>query len=227
MVSRTVSWSLPCIVIATPSRVSFILLRSCQDTKMRASFKSPLTLYILWHPDYSDGALLADKLFKAFSRNVDDPFARTPGIPVYFRSAPAARDSKVPIGIPFEESEHTAIIIIVDDHMVIGDEWNGYVTGLEQAAAVSAGKSRLFPVAVNTNSFKFSVASTNSIRLFEVRETQPMPSAAAAPPAADGGPPMPRRRRSASRHARRSSRLSRVRPASRCGCCRTSARSPT
>jgi hypothetical protein len=147
---------------------------------MPTPFKSPLTLYVLWHPDYSAGALLADKLFKGFSRNVDDPFARTPGIPVYFRSAPAGANSKLPRTIPFEESDYTAIIVLVDDRMVIGDEWNTYVTELDKVAAASPGKIRLFPVAVNSNSFKFPVASTNFIRLYEVREKTPATAAIVA-----------------------------------------------
>ncbi len=140
---------------------------------MRSPFKSPLTLYVLWHPDYSDGAFFANKLFNVFSRNVDDTFARTPGIPVYFRSAPVAAGSTLPRPIPFEDADHTAIIVLVDDNMVVSDEWRGYVTGLDQAASSSAGKIRLFPVAVNFNSFKFPVADTNFIRLFEVKERPP------------------------------------------------------
>ncbi|HQX53176.1 MAG TPA: toll/interleukin-1 receptor domain-containing protein [Planctomycetaceae bacterium] len=147
---------------------------------MRSPFKSPLTLYVLWHPDYSDGASIANKLFNVFSRNVDDTFARTPGIPVYFRSFPVAADSALPRAIPFDDADHSAIIVLVDDNMVVSDEWRAYVTGLDQAASSSAGKIRLFPVAVNFNSFNFPVADTNFIRLFEVKERPPASVAAAA-----------------------------------------------
>ena len=102
---------------------------------MPTSFKSPLTLYVLWHPDYAEGEAIAKKLFSVFSRNVDDPFARTPGIPVYFRSHPAAPDAKTPIPIPLGEADHTAIIVLVDDHMVVDEAWEAYVTGLHTKAA--------------------------------------------------------------------------------------------
>jgi hypothetical protein len=147
---------------------------------MHTPFKPPLTIYVLWHPAYADGALLAQKLFKVFTRNVDDPFARTPGIPVYFRSAPATREANAPREIVFEESDHTAIVILVDDRMVVGDAWQDYVAGLARAASASAGKVRLFPVAVNSNSFNFPIADTNFIRLYEVRDKGPTPPAVAA-----------------------------------------------
>lgn len=143
---------------------------------MPGSFKSPLTLYVLWHPNYSDGAAIAQRLFNEFSRNVDDPFARTPGIPVYFRSAPASDDENSPRQIQFGESDHTAIVLLVDDEMVVSPEWREYVTQLDVHAAKSDGKTRLFPVAVNTRSFNFPVANTNFIRLFEVKpEVAPQP----------------------------------------------------
>ena len=85
---------------------------------MATWFKSPLIVYVLWHPEYAEGALLAHKLFSVFSRNVDDPFARTPGIPVYFRSCSATPDAHVPGQIPFEEADYTAIVVLVDDHML-------------------------------------------------------------------------------------------------------------
>ncbi len=150
---------------------------------MAVHFKSPLTVYVLWHPEYADGAAMAERLFDVFSRNTKDPFARTPGIPVYFRSSPAAKD-QVPKAIAFEESDNTAIVVLVDDHMVVSDDWNTYVADLDQAAEKAAGKVRLFPVAVNTNSFNFPVANTNFIRLFEVQEI-------AAPAAAESDSPQP------------------------------------
>jgi hypothetical protein len=139
---------------------------------MPSSFKSPLTLYVLWHPDYSDGAAFSHRLFNVFSRNVNDPFARTPGIPVYFRSTPASPGGTVPLDIPFSESDHTAVVILVDDEMVVSPEWKEYVKRLDEQAAESAGKIRLFQIAVSTRSFNFPVANTNFIRLFEVKSDE-------------------------------------------------------
>jgi hypothetical protein len=139
---------------------------------MSTWFKSPLIVYVLWHPEYADGALMAHKLFSVFSRNVGDPFARTPGIPVYFRSCQATPDSQVPGQIPFEEAEYTAIVVLVDDHMLVSDAWGQYVAALDQAAAESNAKVRLLPVAVNSNAFSFPIANTNFIRLFEVQAQQ-------------------------------------------------------
>ncbi len=125
-----------------------------------------------------------------FSRNVGDPFARTPGIPVYFRSAPALNDKVVPRPIAFEEADHTAIVVLVDDQMVISPEWRNYVAELDAQAAKYAGKVRLFPVAVNSNSFSFPIANTNFIRLFEVKQGEPtQPEVSAESPRAKGATP--------------------------------------
>lgn len=140
---------------------------------MEKHFTSPLSIYVLWHPEFGEGQLMANHLFSTFTRNSSSPFARTIGIPVYFRSDPVSNNSRTPISIPLAEAKYNAIIVLVDDHMVIDEDWREYVTQLDKEARESGGNTRLFPVATNFNSFNFPVSATNYFRLFEVEEEPP------------------------------------------------------
>lgn len=135
---------------------------------MAAHFKSPLTLYVLWHPKFEDGAKLADRLFNTLSRNVNDPFARTIGIPVYYRSEPAGPESEAPAPIPLEESEYNAIVVFVDTEMLLSLDWKEYVKEFLAKMEEDPDKTRVFPIANDFSSFKSKeLQATNYIRMYE------------------------------------------------------------
>lgn len=135
---------------------------------MAAHFKSPLTLYVLWHPKFADGEKLADRLFNTLSRNVNDPFTRTIGIPVYYRSEPAGPDSKAPAPIQLEESDYNAIIVFVDTEMLLSEDWKEYVKEFLAKMEQDPAKTRVFPMANDFTSFNSEeLGAINYIRLFE------------------------------------------------------------
>ncbi|MCB9230154.1 MAG: toll/interleukin-1 receptor domain-containing protein [Bacteroidia bacterium] len=142
---------------------------------MKTHFRSPLTVYALWHPEFSEGKLLASNLFNTFSRDTNDPFSRTMGLPVCFRSLPGNEAGERPLPINFNESQHTAVVVFVDDNMVISPDWANYVEEIARFSEGTGGKVRVFPVATGFNSFKFPVSSTNYIRLFEVKQKAEAP----------------------------------------------------
>jgi hypothetical protein len=135
---------------------------------MAAHFKSPLTLYVLWHPKFLDGEKLADRLFNTLSRNVDDPFARSIGIPVYYRSKPAGAESAAPAAIPLDESDYNAIVVFVDTAMILSADWKEYIVGILEKIKQCPDKTRVFPMASDSNAFNFEeLGAKNFIRLFE------------------------------------------------------------
>ena len=135
---------------------------------MAEHFRSPLTLYVLWHPKFANGERLADRLFNTLSRNVNDPFARTIGIPVYYRSEPAGPGSEAPAPIPLGESDRNAIVVFVDTQMLLSDDWKEYVQALLAAMQKDENSTRVFPIANDFDSFgSEELGATNYIRMFE------------------------------------------------------------
>lgn len=107
-------------------------------------FKSPLNLYVIWHPKFARGLDYANFLYSEFSRNCERPLSRGLGIPVYFRSELA--DSNQPREIDFNAAEKNAVIVLVDDEMFESPIWTQFFRKLAPGIPKNA---RLFPVAVS------------------------------------------------------------------------------
>jgi hypothetical protein len=126
---------------------------------------NPLNLYILWDSSLDTGVDYATSFYSFFSRNVNDPLSRGIGIPVYFRTEENF------VEIDLDEAEHTAIIIFVNEDMILSDHWRQYVNNL--CDKVAANRSHIiYPIAISNNAFKFSEKLTpiNFIRLYEQNE---------------------------------------------------------
>lgn len=106
-------------------------------------YTAPLALYVVWHPDFLDGAKFAEKIFSLFCRNLQTPLGRSTNIPVFFRSKENPKTG-VPIDIKFKEADKNAILLLVDDEMFGSDKWSGYIQGLLNK---SNKNIRFFPVA--------------------------------------------------------------------------------
>src|ERR1700761_5799829 len=112
-----------------------------------AYYKSPLTIYVVWHPGNPKGLFYGEALYNAFCRDTNSPLIRALGIPVLFRYQPID-DSGLPLAIPAEESDQNAIILMVDEYMFEDARWSVYIQTL--LAQTQAEHTRLFPVALST-----------------------------------------------------------------------------
>lgn len=119
------------------------------------SFKSPLSVFILWHPDYSEGQQIADFLYSILCRDFSKPLIRSIGIPVYFRNKIAANGSQ-PIDIDFNESELTAVIALIDDKFILDPEFKVYLDKISDECEVETFKRRIYPIAISKNANKVS-----------------------------------------------------------------------
>jgi len=116
------------------------------------TYKSPLTIYVVWHPNSRKGGLYADALYKTFCRDTDSPLTRALGIPVLFRFS-ALQNINVPAGIDTTESDRNAIVLLIDEEMFSDVNWFEYVQKLldkEDGTSV-----RLYPVALSNYAFSF------------------------------------------------------------------------
>jgi hypothetical protein len=119
------------------------------------SFKTPLSVFIVWHPDYSEGQQIADFLYSVLCRVSSKPLMRSIGIPVYFRSISATNASQ-PIDIDFRESEFTAVIALIDDKFILDSEFRRYIDKISDECNKAKDKRRIYPIAISKNAHKVS-----------------------------------------------------------------------
>jgi hypothetical protein len=129
-------------------------------------FTTPLSVFIVWHPDYLEGQQIADFLYSVLCRDSSKPLIRSMGIPVYFRGTKAARKNQ-PIKIDFSESEFTAVIALVSDEFVVDKEFGNYLDKIFDECNSVSDKRRVYPIAISKNAFRVS-AKLSPINFFRV-----------------------------------------------------------
>lgn len=137
----------------------------------KAHYCPRLVVYVVWHPDYQDGQALAEHLYSRLRRDVNHPLSRGIGIPVFFRNA-LLPDTGQPVPIDLQDAQHSAVIVLVDDNLVVDDDWGDYVANLWRQMQVPNCPHRLFPVSLSPQAFNLdsSVPAVNFIRLHTVAE---------------------------------------------------------
>ncbi len=132
----------------------------------QVALMAPLSLYVVWHPDFVEGKVYADHFYKTFCRDSDKPITRGLGINVYYRSKNLVPEVKLPpIPINYDDSNYNVVIVLIDDLMVIGDDWEEYVTAIWERC--KSDNSCLFlPVAISNHAYNLSqsVAFANFIK---------------------------------------------------------------
>lgn len=110
--------------------------------------KSPLNIYIVWHPKFTLGKDYADFLYTSFCRNFQQPLSRGMGIPVFFRWQLYTNNK--PLNIDFEIADRNAVIILVDDEMFSDDAWGQFA---KDVISDKAKNKRVFPVALSNYAY--------------------------------------------------------------------------
>jgi hypothetical protein len=124
------------------------LLRKKRTSGARPT-RTPICIYVLWHPAFEDGPVLARAVAEWWGASANDTRAIGLGIPVYFRSAPWSADDALPgepmpprpstatdpeavrrqrlhvwrRPIELDSAEHNVFVPLVDDHMVDDPSW--------------------------------------------------------------------------------------------------------
>lgn len=128
------------------------------------NFTMPFSVYVVWHPLFTDGQTMAGKLYSAFCRDTAKPLARSIGIPVYFRWV-SPQGSRYPLDINYEQADYTAVVALVDAKMLLDEDYKDYLRKISRECEGSA-KRRFFPVALTAHAFKIDpkIAEINFIR---------------------------------------------------------------
>ena len=111
---------------------------------MQKTYRPEMVVYVVWHPDFVQGREFAAYLSDRLTRDANEPLARGLGIPIYLRTATAS--DSLPELVPFDQAEHTIVVLLVDDEMALArdDGWEQYADSLVQGART--GEHRLIPV---------------------------------------------------------------------------------
>lgn len=121
---------------------------------MKEHYKSPLTIYVVWHPNNANGIKYAEALYNSFCRDINSPLSRGLSIPVYFRSIPL-KGTDLPIDIDTSQSDRNAIVLLADEEMFNDSKWNEYVTQLLNKESTN---TRIFPIALSEYAFSIDEA---------------------------------------------------------------------
>ena len=129
-------------------------------------YKTPLSVYIVWHPNFSEGQQIADFLYSFLCRDSSKPLVRSMGIPVYFRSTKTTGTNQ-PIQIDFDESEFTAVIALVSDEFVNDKEYEKFIDSTFDKCNAVENKRRIYPIAISKNAYNVSpkLSPINFIRV--------------------------------------------------------------
>jgi hypothetical protein len=112
-------------------------------------YKSPLTIFVVWHPANNTGIEYAEAIYNSFCRDIHSPLSRGLTIPVEFRYV-NEKGKIVPKDINTSESDRNAIILLVDDEMFADTNWQTY---METLMSYESEETRIFPVALSKYAF--------------------------------------------------------------------------
>lgn len=106
-----------------------------------------LVLYVVWHPSFADGPMLAEAIREHFRRKLYENVAGGTGLSVIFRSE-VAPGSSAPFPIDLAQAETTAVVVLADSKLANDADWVAYVRELAALTEGAGLAARLFPVAI-------------------------------------------------------------------------------
>lgn len=138
--------------------------------------KTPVTIYVVHHPQCSQAGKLATQLFDWFRLRSFSAEASAAGLPVYFRRQLA--DGALHPPIRFEDAELNVVIVLVDHRMVVDATFRRAVVDLANEIAQrrnvknGAGRAILLPGAMHESFYRTGplYEHFNPIRLLKMPE---------------------------------------------------------
>jgi hypothetical protein len=131
-----------------------------------ADYRPYFEIYTAFHPRCESARHLAEVLYGTFCRNPTTPEARGLGIPMFWRA-----ESREAIPVAGDErASYVAIVLLIDDQMVVDSTWEAFFGDLIPKAAAQH-ELAILPVALTRSAFQLhpalAAANLNYIRLYE------------------------------------------------------------
>jgi hypothetical protein len=130
---------------------------------MKNKIKYPLSLFVVWHPSFTEGKTIADNLYSIFCRDIKEPLSRGLGISVYYRSTSF---DKAPIPIDTNNATRNAIVLLIDQKYFIDENFRAYT---EELNKLVGEHTRIYPVALCEQAYELGCGlnSLQFIRAFK------------------------------------------------------------
>jgi len=112
------------------------------------NFKSPLSIYVLWHPEFKEGTNYAKSIYNTFSGVNGNVTHAKYDIPVHYRMLPFKNETFAKI--PFSESKKNALVILVDEYMFNDSNWTQAIDDLLKSKPAN---TRIYPVSFSNYAF--------------------------------------------------------------------------
>lgn len=106
-----------------------------------------LVVYVVWHPDFAQGPLLAEHVREHFRRQLYANVAGGAGLSVIYRSA-LVPGGDLPLPIPLDDAETTAIVVLAEANLADDPAWVAYVRHIAVQTNAGGLATMLFPVAL-------------------------------------------------------------------------------
>ena len=120
------------------------------------------TLYVVWHPDYTEGTDIANALRRRFGSDRNRDVGGRAGVSALYRNTNAP-GSPTPIPIPMDDSDTTAVVVLIDNALAGDSNWTQYVQEISARADARGFNARLIPVAMDRGVLDFGL-DTQAIR---------------------------------------------------------------
>lgn len=105
---------------------------------MKKRLKYPLSLFVVWHPDFTEGKQIANDLYSSFCRDIEEPLSRGLGVQVYYRST-----SLTPIDKNIANKK--AIILLIDENYMTNGSFQEFTKHL---VILTDDNTRIYPIAL-------------------------------------------------------------------------------
>ena len=115
---------------------------------MELTTRPMFALYVIWHPAYTQGRELADRLRQHFGRDLYRFVTAERGVSILERSE-TAPGTRTPLPIDWNTAEFTAVVALTDATLVDDPEWADYVRDVARTAHAPGLPAGFFPVAMD------------------------------------------------------------------------------
>jgi hypothetical protein len=124
---------------------------------MPLSTRPILVIYVVWHPEFAEGAGIAKALYDHYRRNLYENVAGGTGLSVLYRATPEP-GAAAPIDIDFDEAEASAVVLLVDERFAADEALVAYARDLMDRADAVGLSARVFPVAIDKGAIRLGMA---------------------------------------------------------------------
>jgi TIR domain-containing protein len=132
-------------------------------------FKSPLSIYVLWHHEFKEGMEYAQSIYSTYSGENGNVTHAKYDIPVYYRTQPYNNDTFAKI--PFSESDKNALIILVDEHMFNDSNWT---VAIDKLLKSKPANTRVFPISFSKYAYNINSEYLSPIQFIKTAQKDPI-----------------------------------------------------